>query len=287
MVCGDARSPELYSRLLGGTAIDVVVADPPYNVKIAGHVSGRGNVRHAEFAFASGEMSGAEYTTFLADSLRLPKDYSRDGSIWFVFMDAAHAYELLDAARRIGVKLKTTCVWGKTNAGMGSLYRSQVEFVHVFKVGTAPHVNNVELGRYGRSRTTLWSYAGANTFRKGRMEDLEAHPTVKPLALVADAIRDVSNHGDVVLDPFLGSGTTILAAEKTGRIGRGIEFEPHYVDCAIQRWQAFTGRQARLAATGETFETIEEQRSGNAEPIDGKPATTPRPGRQYRPRKAS
>lgn len=260
VVCGDARSPDCYAALLGRDAVDVVFADPPYNVKIEGNVSGLGKVRHSEFAFASGELDETGFIAFLTEALTLAKAYSRDGAIWFVCMDDGHTYELLTAARQVGVLLKSICVWAKTNGGMGSLYRSQVEFVHVFKNGIAPHINNVQLGRFGRNRTTLWSYPGVNTFRRGRMEDLQVHPTVKPTALVADAIQDVSNRGDLVLDPFLGSGTTVLAAEKTGRRARGIEYEPRYVDCAIRRWQDMTGRQAMLAETGETFESVMERR---------------------------
>lgn len=183
----------------------------------------------------------------------------------YVYMDDLHGYELLVAARRIGLGLMVTCTWAKSNGGMGGLYRKQCEFVHVFRAGTAPCVNNVQLGRYGRNRTTLWSYPGANSFRKGRMDDLEAHPTVKPVALVADAIKDASKPKDIVLDAFCGSGTTILAAEKTGRRGRGIEYEPRYVDVIVRRWQTFTGKAAVHAETGRTFEEMEEARAIRAE----------------------
>jgi DNA modification methylase len=175
-------------------------------------------------------------------------------------MDALNSYPLLSATRQAGLHHKATCTWAKTNAGMGSLYRQQCEFVHVLKVGTAPHVNNVELGRHGRNRTTLWTYAGANTFRKGRMEDLADHPTVKPTALVADAIKDCSKHRDIVLDPFGGSGTTIIAAEKTGRRARVIELEAKYVQVTIRRWEALTGRNAVLASSGTTLEQVAQEK---------------------------
>lgn len=178
-------------------------------------------------------------------------------------MDAAHGFEILSAARRAALSFKTTCTWAKTNAGMGSLYRQQTEFVHVFKNGgnEVAHLNNVQLGKYGRYRTTLWTYPGVNTFRKDRMADLEAHPTVKPWALVADAIKDCTRRGDSVLDAFCGSGTTLIAAEKTGRVGFGMELDPGYVDVAVRRWQQLTGQDAVHAATGLTFAEIAAQRA--------------------------
>jgi DNA modification methylase len=260
LVCGDARDPGAYEALLQGEIVDAVITDPPYNVNILGHVSGLGKIKHVEFGFASGEMSESEFTAFLAAFMGLAIAHSKDGALHYICMDDAHAFELLSAARQVGLSFKITCTWAKTNGGMGSLYRKQCEFVHVFKVGTAPHVNNVELGRHGRNRTTLWSYAGVNTFRKGRSEELAMHLTVKPVQLVADAILDCSKRSDLVLDPFLGSGTTLIAAEKTGRRGRGIEYDPFYCDVIVRRWQAYTGKQAKLAATGQSFEQVEEQR---------------------------
>ena len=223
-----------------------VFSDPPYNVKVQGHISGLGKVQHREFAMASGEKSEAQFTAFLAQYLRHTKAHSIPGSLHYACMDAAHTLALLTAARQAELTFKTTCTWAKTNAGMGSLYRQQTEFVHVFKNGgdAVPHLNNVQLGKYGRYRTTLWTYAGVNTFRTGRLEDLGAHPTVKPWALVADAVKDCTRRGDAVLDAFCGSGTTLIAAEKTGRVGYGIELDPLYVDVAIRRWQALTGREA-------------------------------------------
>lgn len=259
VVCGDARTDTAYQALLGDERVDLVFQDPPWNVSAA-HIGGCGQIQHADFAFAAGEMSESEFIDFLVEAMGLALAYSRDGAMHYVCMDDLHSFELLAAARRIGLSHKVTCVWAKTNGGLGGTYRKQCEFVHVFKFGTGPHVNNVELGRHGRNRTTLWSYAGVNSFRKGRMEDLEAHPTIKPVALVADAIKDASRPKDIVLDPFLGSGTTILAAEKTGRRGRGIEYEPAYVDVIIRRWQEFTGRGAIHAETGLTFEDREDER---------------------------
>jgi DNA modification methylase len=185
------------------------------------------------------------------------------GALHYICMDAAHGYELLSAGRKAGLTFKTTCTWAKTNAGMGSLYRQQTEFVHVFKNGDdrTTHLNNVQLGRFGRNRTTLWTYAGVNTFRKGRMDDLVDHPTVKPWALVADAIKDCTRRGDGVLDAFCGSGTTLIAAEKTGRVGYGIELDPLYVDVAIRRWQTLTGEQAIHVGTGLTLTELARRRA--------------------------
>ena len=234
-------------------------SDPPYNVKIHGHVSGLGKVQHREFEMASGEMDEAGFIGFLTPYLQLTKAHSMPGSLHYSCMDALHSYELLTAARQAGLRLKTTCTWAKTNAGMGSLYRQQTEFVHVFKNGddSVPHVNNVQLGRHGRYRTTLWTYAGVNTFRRGRTDDLVAHPTVKPWAMVADAIKDCTGHGETVLDAFCGSGTTIIAAEKAGRIAYGIELDPLYVDVAIRRWEKLTKKRAINSASGQTFAEAE------------------------------
>jgi DNA modification methylase len=255
LLCGSALEPGSYARLLGGERVRTVWSDPPYNVPVSGHVCGLGKVQHREFAMASGEMSEDEFTTFLTTYLSLARQYSVPGALHYVCMDGTHAFELLGAARNADLRFKVTCTWAKTNAGMGSLYRQQTEFVHVFKHGgdEVRHVNNVQLGKHGRYRTTLWTYAGVNTFRKGRMEDLGAHPTVKPWALVADAIKDCTHAGDSVLDCFCGSGTTLIAAEKVRRIGYGIELDPVYVDVAIRRWQTLTGKDAVHAATGETF----------------------------------
>ena len=263
LLCGSALDKTAYSRLLNGALARASFADPPYNVPVSGHVSGSGRIKHREFVQASGEMSEAEFIGFLTTYLSLAKRHCVDGALLYACIDALHSYELLSAARAADLHLKASCTWAKTNAGMGGLYRVQTEFVHVFKAGAAAHVNNVELGRYGRSRTTLWTYAGVNTFRRGRMSDLGMHPTVKPTALVIDAIKDCTHRGDIVLDPFSGSGTTIIAAEKVGRIGRAIEFDPLYVDVAIRRWERWSGRPATLVATGETFADVELRRAAD------------------------
>ena len=241
--CGDALDPASYEKLMQGLRADVVFTDPPYNVPIDGHVSGKGRVRHRDFAMASGEMTALQFTQFLTTVLRLLVRHSADGSLHYIFMDWRHLLELLTAADGVYSELKNLCAWVKDNAGMGSLYRSQHELVLVFKSGAAPHRNNVQLGQYGRNRTNVWQYPTINNF--GRRGDegnlLTLHPTVKPVALVADAIMDCSARGDIVLDPFLGSGSTLIAAERVGRVCCGIELEPLYVDTAIRRWQRFTG----------------------------------------------
>ncbi len=253
VLCGDARDESAYRMLLGNKKADIVFADPPYNVPIANHVSGLGRVRHREFAMASGEMSEPDFVQFLETSLWNCAAFSQGGSIHYICIDWRHLLELQMAGRTAYTEMKNLCVWAKTNAGMGSLYRSQHELVAVFKKGTAPHVNNIELGRHGRHRSNLWTYAGMNSFGAERADALATHPTVKPVLLVADALLDCSRRGAIVLDPFLGSGTTIIAAERTGRCAYGLEIEPLFVDTAIRRYEAYTGDNATNAATGLTF----------------------------------
>lgn len=253
LLCGDARKASSYKALMLSSVATMVITDPPYNVPIA-TVQGRGRVKHGNFAEACGEMDAAQFIAFLKESLGLAVRYSIDGAIHFVFMDWRHIEELMAAGRLTYSELKMLVVWAKTNAGMGSFYRSQHELIFVFKAGRGRHVNNFALGQHGRSRSNVWTYAGANTFRAGRMEDLAAHPTVKPIAMFADAMRDCSGRGDIVLDPFAGSGTTILASERIGRRGYGIEIDPAYVDAAIRRWQAYTKKDAILENTGRTFD---------------------------------
>jgi hypothetical protein len=223
-------------------------------------VSGLGSTRHREFAMASGEMSSEAFTGFLKETLGNAAAMARDGSIAFVCMDWRHMGELLAAGEQVFSSLKNLCVWNKTNGGMGSFYRSKHELVFVFKVGTAPHTNTFSLGESGRYRTNVWDYAGVNTMRTGRAEELAMHPTVKPVALIADAIKDCSRRGETVLDPFGGSGSTLIAAEKTGRCARLVEFDPIYCDRIVRRYEALTGKQGMLAGTSLSFEVIAEQR---------------------------
>ncbi|MBQ8106589.1 MAG: ParB N-terminal domain-containing protein [Afipia sp.] len=262
LLCGDSREPGHIKKLMGNAHAAMVFADPPYNVRV-NSVQGRGKIKHREFAAASGEMSRAQFTEFLTQWMLLAARYTGDGAIVFCCMDWKHLGECLAAGEQAFTALKNIIAWVKSNAGQGSFYRSQHELILVFKNGDAPHQNNIELGKYGRSRSNVWQYAGVNSFRKDRLAELTVHPTVKPVALVADAMRDCSRRGDIVLDPFMGSGTTILAAEKVGRRAYGIEIDPLYVDVAIRRWQEFTGRDAILEATGQTFDEVAAERSAS------------------------
>ena len=263
-LCGDALNPVSYGRLLDGAQAQMIFTDPPFNVKIEGHVSGLGKVKHREFAMASGEMTEDEFTAFLATVFVNLASHSADGAIHFVCMDWRHIGEVIAAGGEAYTELKNLCIWAKTNGGMGSLYRSQHELVFVFKAGTGPHINNVELGKHGRYRTNLWSYAGINSFGKDRDAELALHPTVKPVKLVADAILDCSKRGGIVLDAFAGSGTTLLAAEKTGRRGYGIELDPRYCDVIIRRLVATAQIEAIHAETGKPFAEIEQERAAES-----------------------
>jgi len=256
LLCGDATKPDALDRLLGAEVADMIFIDPPYNVAIDGNVCGLGSVRHRDFAMASGEMSEAEFTAFLTTALTNLADHSADGSIHFVCMDWRHMAELLAAGRVAYSELKNLCIWNKTNGGMGTFYRSKHELVFVYKNGTAPHINTFELGQHGRSRTNVWDYAGVNSLRAERLEELHMHPTVKPVALIADAIKDCSRRGGLILDSFAGSGSTLIAAEKTGRRAYALELDPGYVDTAVRRWQIYTGQAAIHAETGETFDQV-------------------------------
>ncbi|NJL50894.1 MAG: ParB N-terminal domain-containing protein [Blastochloris sp.] len=256
LLCGDARERDAYARLLGDERVDLVFTDPPYNVPIDGNVCGLGVVRHREFAMASGEMSPKAFTAFLTATLSNAASCCRDGAIAFVCMDWRHMRELLEAGAVAFDELKNLCVWNKTNGGMGTFYRSKHELVFVYKVGTAPHTNSFGLGDTGRYRTNVWDYPGISSIGGDRDENLALHPTVKPTALVADAIRDCSRRGEIVLDAFGGSGSTLLAAEITGRCARLIECDPAYCDVVVMRWERHTGKRATLATTGEAFEDL-------------------------------
>ncbi len=262
LLCGSALEKANYIALMQAKKAQMVFTDPPYNVPIVGHVSGRGKVRHREFAMASRNRSGAEFTGFLRTTFEHLTAFSTNGSIHFVCMDWRHMRETLDAAAPYS-ELENLCVWAKTNAGMGGLYRSQHELVFVFKNGAAPHINNPGLGRFGRSRSNIWNYPDVNSVGKDRKAELAMHRTVKPVALVADAILDCSKRGGIVLDAFAGAGTTLIAAEKTGRLGYGIELDPYYVDRIIRRFAEVYGLSAIHSETGKTFEEISSGRSAN------------------------
>ncbi len=246
LICGDARNPQVYQDLLQGEKVDLLCTDPPYNVPIDGHVCGSGRIRHREFAMGVGEMSRDEFTRFLVDSLRPAAASCVDGAIAYVCMDWRHLEELSIAGREVFSELKNVCVWNKKNAGMGTFYRSKHEMIFVFKVGKAEHINNFGLGDKGRYRTNVWDYAGITSPGKARLTDLAMHPTVKPVAMIVDAMRDCSRRGSVVLDMFGGSGSTLIAAQNCGRKARLVEFDPHYCDVIVRRFEAVTGQEGRL-----------------------------------------
>lgn len=258
LLCGDACDGSAYTRLMGEGRAGAIFTDPPYNVPIEGFVGGKGKARRREFAMASGEMSSAAFQAFLTKSLGHAAAVTRDGAIAFVCMDWRHVAELSAAGAEALGELKNICVWTKSNAGMGSLYRSQHELVFVFKLGEGPHCNNVELGKHGRNRTNVWTYRGANAFGSERDSELAMHPTVKPVALVEDALKDVTRRGETVLDPFGGSGSTLIAAERSGRTARLIEIDPGYCDVIVERWQDHTGQAALHDATGARFDEAKD-----------------------------
>lgn len=263
LLCGDSQNFESFDRLMNGKTAAAVIADPPFNVRVRS-IGSRGRIKHAEFAFASGEMSTEQFRAFLTRTLGHAIRVSTPGALHYIFMDWRHITDLVEVGRGIYGDMLNMIVWNKTNAGQGSFYRSQHELIGVFRVGSEPHRNNVELGRFGRNRSNIWTYAGVNTFGKDRLADLTAHPTTKPTALIADALLDCTARGDVVLDQFSGSGTLFLAAEKVGRIGYGIEYEPSYVDVAIARWQKQTKLEATLGDDGRAFEEVRLDRLKSA-----------------------
>jgi len=258
LLCGSALDTLAFRALMGEERAAMVFADPPYNVEIDGHASGLGAIHHRPFPMASGEMDKADFTTFLVQACRNLASSSAAGSLHFICMDWRHLDELLAAGAEAYGELKNLCIWVKDNAGMGSLYRSQHELILVFNQRGGAHRNNVQLGQFGRNRSNVWRYPGANSFARCGAEGnlLALHPTVKPVAMVADAILDCTERGDIVLDAFLGSGTTIIAAERTGRRCYGLELDPVYVDTAIRRWQALTGDKARHAVNGRVFDDL-------------------------------
>ena len=258
LVCGSSLDHSVFKTLMDKCRADVVFTDPPYNVPIDGNVCGKGSIRHREFVMACGEMSEEEFLNFLSSSLQLTATFSKPGAVLFVCMDWRHMREVLEAGRRSIGELLNLCVWVKDNGGMGSFYRSRHELIFVFRKGKQPHRNNIQLGRYGRNRTNVWEFAGVNTLSRSGEEGnlLALHPTVKPVSLVSDALLDCSAPNDIVLDSFLGSGSTLIAAEKVGRRCYGIELDPQYVDVAIRRWERYTGQSATHQG-GQSFAGLE------------------------------
>lgn len=259
LLCGNSLDEACSAKLMNGRKADAIFVDPPFNVPIHGHVSGNGSIQHREFQMASGEMSEEEFINFLNTSLGLLARFSKTGSVHYICMDWRHIGELLNAGKRTYDAFLNLCIWAKDRGGMGSLYRSQHELVFVFRNGKSSHRNNVQLGRFGRNRTNIWNYPSINTpSRQGEEGNLLAlHPTVKPVALVADALLDCTAPGNLVLDSFLGSGSTLIAAHRIGRVCHGIEIDPLYIDTAIRRWQRYTGSHAIHAETGKRFEQSE------------------------------
>jgi DNA modification methylase len=266
VLCGNALDAEAFATLMGEERAAAVFSDPPYNVEIQGHASGLGAIHHRPFPMASGEMDPAQFTAFLTHACRNLAAFSRETSLHYVCMDWRHLDEILAAGREAYRELKNLCVWVKDNGGMGSFYRSQHELIFVFRRDRAPHRNNVQLGRFGRNRSNVWHYPGVNSFSRNGAEGnlLALHPTVKPVAMIADAILDCSARGDIVLDSFLGSGTTLIAAERTGRRCYGLELDPGYVDTIIRRWQTLSGGAAYHAISGQSFDDL----SREAEAVD-------------------
>jgi DNA modification methylase len=261
--CGDALDAASYARLMRGEAATMAFSDPPYNVSVSSHARARSRIAFDEFAMASGEMTERQYRRFLERALENMAGVCADGAIVDIFIDWRHLRQLLEAGDAVFSELKNLVCWVKTNAGQGSFYRSQHELIAIFKKGKGPHLNSFELGQHGRSRSNVWTYAGVNTFKAGRQAELDAHPTVKPTRLVADAMLDCSRRGSIVLDPFMGSGTTIIAGETVGRRVYGLELDPRYVDVAVRRWQEYTGRDASLESSGQTFAEVQEMRRGD------------------------
>ena len=257
LLCGDARDARAFESLMAGERAQMIFVDPPYNVPIHGHVCGLGRIKHREFAMASGEMTEGQFVEFLRQTLANLAAHSADGSIHYVCMDWRHFYELLTAGRAVYSELKNFCVWNKSNAGMGSFYRGKHEMILSFKNGKAPHIKNFGLGERGRYRSNVWDYAGLNTLKSDRLAELAMHPTVKPVALVADAILDCSRRGGIVLDAFAGSGTTLIAAERIGR--RAYQpVEKGVIDRVSRHGEAYRG-EGGFAILGDDEDDLNDQ----------------------------
>jgi DNA modification methylase len=260
LYCGDALDSESFKMLLDKERADMVITDPPYNVPINGHVSGLGANSHDEFLMASGEMSKQAFERFLSTMCSQLARFSKSGSLHYIFMDWRSIADLIGAGEQHFTQLLNIIVWAKTNGGMGALYRSQHELAALFKNGTRAHKNNVALGSNGRYRTNVWTYPGMSSFGTDRNEELSTHPTVKNCDMIADAIRDVSDKNDIILDPFGGSGTTLIAAEKTGRRSRLIELDPRYCDCILKRAEG-AGLAPRLLPDKMEFAAVQAIRA--------------------------
>ena len=285
LICGDSRDHATIAALMGDDRAEMVFTDPPYNVPISGNVGGLGKIQHDEFAMASGEMSDAEFTEFLKQAFEVLVAFSVDGSIHFICMDWRHVMEVQTAAKGLYTELKNIIVWVKDNGGMGTFYRSRHEMIFAFKNGTVPHINTFELGQHGRYRTNVWEYRGVNTLKSDRMDELALHPTVKPVQMIADAIKDVSSRGGIVLDLFCGSGSTLVAAHKTGRRAYLCEIDPIYCDRSIARWEKSAKDEAVLIACGWPRVTIEAADQPTPRSETARPSNTSKPRRKSPHRK--
>jgi DNA modification methylase len=268
--CGSATDLAFVSHMLNGKIADCSFIDPPYNIKVDGFITGKGRHRHREFVQGAGEMSADEHFGLLKQSFLVLKESCTPKALVYACIDWRHVMEMTVAGRACDMPLYTICVWTKTNGGMGGIYRNAHELVCVFRAGTEQPLDNVELGRHGRNRTNVWSYPGMSSFGKERDQLLGLHPTVKPVAMIADVLRDVTKRREIVLDTFLGSGSTLMAAQETGRICCGVELDPLYVDVTIRRWQKATGRDAVIVETGERFnDAAQRLLAAPSEPNDG------------------
>lgn len=269
LMCGNAFLAETYEALLAGEEADKIFVDPSFKIPVNGNSSGPGRNEHFEFAEASGELSSEEFSRLLTQALELHARHSRDGALHFVCQDWKHLGEVLDAGKVAYDTLLDLCVWNKQSGEIGSSSRSQYELVFVFKHGTAPYTNNNQLGRYGRHRTSLWEYPDTNSLGKMREEGLAPHPSVKPVQMVADAILDASNPGDVVLDGSAGSGTSLIAANEVRRRGFGVELDPTHCDVIVQRLAAASGEDAFHQESGLTFPELAAKRLPASEEASG------------------
>ena len=267
LIVGDARYEATLDQLMAGEQAEAAFLDVPYNVSVRS-IGGRGRHKHPEFDFASGEMTRAEFVPFLTTALGNAARVSAANAVHFVCIDWKHVRDLVEAAENAYAAYLNLVVWNKTNAGQGGLYRNQHELIGVFRVGDEPHRDNIQKGIFGRNRSNVWTYAGANTFRSGRLQDLADHPTVKPTALVADALRDVTRRDAAVLDSFVGSGTTVLAGEKVGRRVRAVEINPRYAQIATRRWEVMTGKEAVHVESGLTLVELAQGRGAGQVPLE-------------------
>lgn len=251
IICGDALQKDTYKKLLDDEKAQIVFTDSPYNISVS-KIGGKGKVKHSEFKMGVGELSSEQFTDFLKKIMENLCEYSEENSVHYLCMDWRNVFEMMSASKDVYSKMLNLLVWAKTNGGQGSFYRSKHELIFVFQNGTGSHINNIDLGKHGRYRCNVIECAGINSFGK-EQNNLKMHPTVKPHILIADILLDASKRGGIVLDTFLGSESTLIAAEKTGRVCRGIEIEPKYVDTCIRRYRECFGLDAYRASDDRPY----------------------------------